>query len=367
MAQQAPGKHTRKGITVEEAHRMFATDRKAEKWFIEARYGDEDNMFCPRCGSTETKRIKHPTMPFWCKDCRKHFSIKTGTAMERSRIAIRHWARLIYIEATELRGTPSMKIHRDFGITQKSAWFMLHRIRESYIKMVSEVLESGKFRGTVEVDETSVGGKANKMNKKQKRAFKARGGGTGMKGKELVAAVKERESGKIVPKRIEDTSKETLQGLVYDTTEKGAKVMTDEAHGYKGLVDREHLAVNHSAKNFVVGKAHNNGLESFWSTFKHGINGSFYKLSPKHIERYANEFAGRHNDRPLDTRKQMALLAKGLVGRRLTYKDLIADNGLSNFARPLAGSDEEMTLLEREVDKPLPPAPIDTFDDEIPF
>ena len=367
MANRAPGKHTRTGLTIEEAHRMFATDRKAEKWFIEARWGSEDKMFCPRCGSTKTKRIKHPTMPFHCGDCRKYFSIKTGTAMERAKIPLRHWARLIYIEATELRGVPSMKVHRDFGITQRSAWFMIHRIRESYTKMVGEVLTGGKFRGEVEADETAIGGKANRMSKKQKKAFKARGGGTGFGGKELVAAVKDRESNKIVPRRIEDRTKETLQGLIYETTEKGAVVMTDEADGYKGMVDREHLSVNHSAKNFVVGQAHNNGLESFWSTLKHGINGSFYKISPKHLNRYVDEFAGRHNDRPLDTRKQMELIARGLVGRRLTYEDLIADNGLDNFARPLAGMEKETTSLAQKVDKALPPAPVDTFDDEIPW
>ena len=348
MAKNAPGRHYRKSITTEEAYRMFSTDKKAEKWFIEARWGKEEDMFCPRCGSTKTKRVpSRKPMPFHCGDCRKYFSVQTCTVMERSKIALRHWAILIYTEATGLQGTPSMKVHRDFGITQKSAWFMLHRIRESYASMCDDLLEEGGLEGSVELDETAIGGKAGKMNKKQRKAFKERGGAQGFSGKEIIAGAKQRETGKIVVRQIDNRDKESLQKLVNDFTAEGSTVYTDEAKGYKGMENRTHKSVNHSANKYVVGNAHNNGLESFWSAFKRGLP-SFVKVSPKHVVRYAIEFAGRHNDRPLDTKEQMTLLTKGMVGRRLTYVDLIADNGRSSFARPIAGSVEEQAMLARQ-------------------
>ena len=350
MANNAPGRHYRKSITVEQIHRMFSTDKKAEKWFIEARWGKEGDMFCPRCGSTKTKRVKHPTMPFHCSDCRKRFSVKTGTVMESSKIPLRQWAVLVYTEATELRGTPSMKLHRDVGITQKSAWFMLHRIRESYASMCEGLLEEGGLQGSIELDETAVGGKASLMNKKQHRAFKARGGAQGFSGKEIIAGAKQRESGKIVVRQIDNRDRESLQKLVTDFTAEGATVYTDEARGYRGMENRTHQAVNHSANKYVMGQAHTNGMESFWFAFKRGLD-SFISVSPKHVIRYAIEFAGRHNDRPLDTMEQMRLLACGMVGKRLTYKDLIADNGRSNFAKPVAGSEEEQVLKMKQAEK----------------
>lgn len=133
--------------------------------------------------------------------------------------------------------------------------------------------------------------------------------------------------------------------------------MTDEARGYKGLVNMKHLKVNHSAKQYACGEATVNGIESFWSTFKHGIDGSFYKISPKHTERYANEFAGRQSCRGLPTIEMMKLLAKTMWGS-LDMKDLIADNESDNFARPLAGSDREKAMLEKRKQKQK-----DKFDD----
>ena len=366
MANNAPGRHYRKGLTSEEVHKMFSTDKKAENWFIKARWGKREDVYCPRCGCTEINhKANHPTMPFHCKGCRKFFSVRTESLMECSRIPLRHWAKVLYMEAKDLRGIPSMMLHREFGITQKSAWFMLHRIRESYAGMCEGLIEDGGMKGTIEMDETAVGGKVGKMNAKQKKAFYARGGGTGFKGKEIIAGAKVRETGKIVVRQIDGRDKKSLQKLVNDFTAPGSTVYTDEAPGYKGMEDRTHVAVNHSANKYVIGNAHNNGLESFWSAFKRGLP-SFVKVSPKHVVRYAIEFAGRHNDRPADTIEQMTLLAKGMVGRRLTYEDLIADNGRSNFANPAGGSDEEVTKLEREIDAPVRKVEA-LLEDEIPF
>lgn len=350
MAHNAPGRHTRVGITSDQMHEMFRTERQAENWFIKARWGSKENAFCPHCGSTRVKVIvNRKPQPFRCKDCRKHFSVKTDTLMENSKISLKHWAKVLYLETKDLRSNPSMMIYREIGVTQKTAWFMLHRIRESYAAMCEGLIEEGGLTGEVEIDETAVGGKVGKMNPKQKKAFYARGGGTGFKGKEIIAGAKSRETGKIVVRQIDSRDRESLQGLVNAFTAKGSTVYTDEASGYKGM-DREHVAVNHSANKFVIGNAHNNGLESFWSAFKRGLP-SFVKVSPKHVIRYAIEFAGRHNDRPKDTLEQMELLAQGMVGRRLTYKDLTKDNGRSNFARPMFGTPGDLKIKKEQAER----------------
>ena len=260
--------------------------------------------------------------------------------MESSRLPLTKWGLVMFFMTTELKGKSSMKLPRDLGITQKSAWFMEHRIRSAYMKMVGmkmvgAVVEDGKFTGKTEFDETAVSGKAKSMSEQTKANFRKRGGGTGFGGKEIVAEAKNREAGKVVVKRIDKRGKETLQGFVEGVTEKGSMILTDEATGYKGMEDREHKTVNRSAKRFVDGTAHVAGMESFWSLFKRRIDGMHHKVSPKHVELYAFEYAGRHNDRPEDAWEQMRLLAKGTCGVRLTYKNLTADNGRSNFARPV--------------------------------
>ena len=340
----------RKKLTLPQARKLFATEKKAESFFIDSFYGGRDKIHCPRCGCTSVNlKVKHPTMPWRCRGCRKFFSIRTCTVMERSKLPLTEWAEMVFTMSSELRSRPAKKIQNDFGHTYQTAWYMNHRLRAAFENNIKGI---GKFRGTVEVDETAIGGKAKFMSKKTKENFKERGGSTGWGGKVILAASKERESGKIVPKVIENRTQTTLQGLVYETTEPGSTVMTDEARGYKGMVDREHLRVNHSAKKYVDGNAHVAGVESFWSTFKHGISGSFYALSPKHTERYAFEFAARQNDRKEDTIDQMTNLAQGMRGVRLPYKNLIADNGLDNFARPLTGSiAEKIMFLKKKIRK----------------
>ena len=338
--------NTRKKLTLPEARKLFATERAALNFFINAFFGGKDKIHCTRCGSTNINlKAKHPTMPWRCRDCRKHFSIRTNTVMERSKLPLTEWAEMLFTMSSELRSRPAKKVMNDFGHTYKTAWHMNHRIRAAFANNNAGL---GKFKGTVEIDETAIGGKAKFMSPKTKRNFKERGGGTGWGGKVILAAAKERETGKIVPKVIQTRDKETLQGLVYATTLPGATVMTDEARGYKGMTNREHLAVNHSAKKYVDGEAHVAGVESFWSTFKHGISGSFYKISPKHTELYAQEFAGRQNDRNEDTFEQMDKLAKGMRGVKLPYNVLIADRGLDNFARPIGGSIKEQILFTRK-------------------
>ena len=263
-------------------------------------------------------------MPYWCPDCRSYFSVRTGTALERSKVPLRKWAFAIYLEITSLKSVSSMKLHRDIGVTQSTAWFMLHRIRAAWA-----VPTDRPFAGPVEVDETYVGGR--ERNKHGRNKLRA---GRGPVGKTAVVGVKDRATNHVAASVIERTDGQTLKGFIARHVESHATVYTDDHGGYEGL--QNHRTVRHSVGEYVTDMAHTNGIESFWSMLKRAHMGTFHKLSPKHLQRYVNEFAGKQNARNADTLTQMIALTTGLVGKRLMYRDLIAENGRSSYARPSA-------------------------------
>ena len=262
-------------------------------------------------------------MPYWCSDCREYFSVKTGTAMQRSKIPLRKWAIAIYLCLTSLKSVSSMKLRRDIGVSQKTAWFMLHRIREAWALQTP-----GDFSGPVEVDETYFGGKVKNMHKWQRDL---RGGKRGPVGKTAVVGVKDRETKQVRATVLRDSTGPWLRGFIARHRGVGAKLYTDEARAYKGLGNHE--AVKHSVGEFVREQAHTNNIESFWSMLKRAHTGTFHKLSPKHLNRYVQEFAGKHNIRDSGTLEQMRAVVAQLIGRNLLYRDLIADNGLPSGAR----------------------------------
>ncbi len=313
MTQKAPGRSHRTGMTVMELLRKFPDDAAAEKWFEAQRW--PDGRFCPDCGSTNTVVVaSRKPMPYRCRDCRHHFSVRKGTVMQSSKLGLQKWAIAIYMMTTGIKGTSSMKLYRELGIRQATAWFLMQRIREGFIEG-----ENKPFPGPVEADETYVGGKLGNMSAKSRKKARQRPD----LGKTIVAGVKDRPSKRVSAAVVEYADKPTLQDFVTERTADDAMVYTDESRAYKGL-PREHDTVTHSAGEYVKGDASTNGMESFWSLFKRGYHGTFHHLSEKHLDRYVREFTGRNNIRDLDTIDQMTALARGFIGKRLTYKELIA-------------------------------------------
>ena len=316
MTQKAPGKHYREGISLIELFERFPDNKTAEAWFEKNRWGEAGKpSYCPLCGCNEKVRpvpSGRPT-PYWCGDCRRNFSVRTGTVMARSHISLQKWAVGIYLWSVSLKGVSSMRLHRDLKITQRSAYFMSHRLREAWSGPDADMA------GPIEVDETYMGGKErNKHGRKKLRA------GRGGVGKAVVIGAKDRATGKVSAKVIQNTDAETLQGFVGDHAAPDATVFTDDARAYRGMTFK-HFSVNHSVSEYVNGQAHTNGIESFWATLKRGYHGTFHHISPKHLHRYVNEFATRHNMRPRDTDAMMQGTFAAMIGKRLMYRDLIAD------------------------------------------
>ena len=291
---KAPGKSHRKGISLIELTEIFPDEASAVKWFETIRWPDGERH-CGKCGSVKTREIPNAKpMPYWCGDCKSYFSVRTGTMMESSRLPLRKWAWTVYLYVTSLKGVSSMKLHRDLKVTQKTAWFMLHRLREAW----GESDDLPPFSGPVEADETYIGGKRKNMpNRKRKELT-----GRGAVGKTAVVGTKDRASNKVAARPVPATSAPHTAGFVAERTKPGATVYTDEAAAYNALdpwFKRE--AVNHSANEYVRGQAHTNGMESFWSMLKRGYHGTYHHMSPKHLDRYVAEFSGRHNVREADT------------------------------------------------------------------
>ena len=325
MKTKAPGKAFRKGISLKQIMRMFPDDETAEKWFIEQRW--PSGICCPVCGSLNVQTgTKHKTMPYRCreKECVKKFSTKTGTVMEGSKIGYQDWVIATFDIMTNLKSVSSMKLHRDLGITQKSAWFLAQRLRAALSQ------NGTRFAGPVEVDETYFGGKRQNMSNARRKALANTG--RGPVGKTAVVGAKDRVTKQVAAQVVSATDQETLQGFVDKHADPGATVYTDDATAYESL-KFIHATVKHSLSEYVKGDVHTNGIESLWSMLKRAHKGTFHKLSPKHLDRYVQEFAGRHNVREQDTIEQMAAVTEGMEGKRLTYEQLIASNGLESGAR----------------------------------
>jgi transposase-like protein len=273
---------------------------------------------CPACGHKEHYYLK--TQRRWkCKECWKQFSVKVGTIFEESPLGLEKWLTAMWLIANCKNGVSSCEVARDLGITQKSAWFMLHRIRKAM--QDGSLVKMGGPGTEIEVDETFIGGKARNMHKSKKigKGFEKRG----IVGKTVVMGMLER-GGKVTTKVIQERDKQTLHGHVRDCVNEGASVFTDEWGPYTGLDERYvHEVINHAEK-YVDGRVHTNGIENFWSLVKRGLGGTYVSVEPFHLFRYLDEQAYRFNNRkkPMDDSARFYDLLSRVAGRRVTYSEL---------------------------------------------
>ena len=315
------GKRIAETISVVELFRLFPDEDACYAWLEDARW--HGSPVCPHCGGFERivpdKRERH----YRCKDCRKRFTATTGTCMHATKRPIQDWIYVIYTVVTARKGVSALQMSKELGVQYRTAWHMLHRVREACGR--------GDFTlgNVVEVDETYIGGKeGNKHASKKLRA------GRGAVGKTPVAGARER-GGKVTAKPVERVNAQTLIPFVEDHVEQGATVYTDDASAYSALptVFNQYLheTVAHGSGEYVRGDAHTNGIESVWAVLKRSIHGTWHHVSPKHLERYVNEAAFRLNEGncEVDTLDRMRDFAAGIHGKRLRYVDLIADNGES--------------------------------------
>ena len=319
------GKSYREGITLMQLADMFPTEDSAREWFEACIW--PDGRHCPTCKSTATIECKgNPPLPYWCPSCKRHFSVRVGTLLHRSKISFRKWVWALYLHLTNLKGVSSVKLGRDIGVRQPAAWFMLHRIRKAFD---NDDFSGPTWGGPTEVDETYIGGLRKNMSKAKRKTLEGRG----PSGKAAVVGAKDRKTGKVMARHVRYTDSPHLAGFAAEHAKTGTTVYTDEATVYRALdAWFTHESVNHSAGEYVRGMAHINGIESFWAMLKRAHKGIYHKFSVKHLDRYIAEFSGRHNMRECGTLAQMVALAGGMTGKRLTYKALIADNGLKSGA-----------------------------------
>lgn len=294
---------------------LACADEKAAVEFMESkRWGDKPN--CPHCGSVSVYTMKNintgerqANFRWRCNDCKSQYTVRIGTVFEDSRIPLRHWCYGFYRAATSKKGVSALEIHRQTGLSYKSALFMLQRIR---FAMADSVI--GPLSGPVEVDETYVGGKPRYTGQSK------RGRGTN---KQPVLAMVERE-GRVKTKPVTNVTGKTLKQFIRDGVDWNSAIITDENPSYRGI-GKEYLGghhtVCHSAKEYVRGDIHSNTIESFFAIVKRGLNGIYHSVSKEHLHRYMAEFEFRYNHRELEDGERTVAAIKASEGKRLRYKE----------------------------------------------
>jgi transposase-like protein len=325
----------KKPVTLQQAIVYFGDAERAFEYAKWLRWPD-GKVNCPRCDSEKVSFVngtaKGKMRKLWfCNGCKKQFTLKVGTVFEDSALGLDKWMAAFWMLVNCKNGISSYEIHRSLGVSQKSAWFMLHRIREamksgSLVKMGDADGGSG-----VEVDETFVGGKIKNMHRNVARKRFLGMPERGYYNKAIVMGLRDRETRQIRTKVIPNTNRETLQNQILANVERKSKVYTDSAQAYFNLAEKDfvHEVVNH-LQQYVRGQVHTNGLENFWSLFKRTLRGTYVAVEPFHLDRYASEQTFRFNNRatkdnPLTDEDRFALAMTQAVGRRLTYAQLMGN------------------------------------------
>ena len=305
-------KGTAETISIVQLLRTFPDQGTCIAWLEKVRWAGSPT--CAHCSGTD--KISPPKSKphaYWCGRCRKYFTVTTGTILHATKTPLQNWIVAIYSVMTARKGVSAMQLSKELGVQYRTAWYMLHRVREA--------CAAGEFRldNIVEMDEAYIGGReANKHACRKQRA------GRGPVGKVPVMGARER-GGKTVAQPVDNVDGKTATEFATATAEAGATIYTDDSRIYLGL-PHKHASVCHSANEYVRGAVHTNGIESVWAVLKRSIHGTWHHVSAKHLHRYVNEAAMRLNggDVRIDTMDRMDALVRAVGGRRIRYRDLVA-------------------------------------------
>lgn len=314
-----------KDTIVQNIPRACADEGAAVKFLEAQRWGD--SPACPHCGSDHVYQMKgqdggrNKRFLWRCKDCEKQYTVRIGTVFEDSRIPLRHWCYAFWAACASKKGVSALQISRMTGVSYKSALFMMHRIR---FAMADDPATPEPLTGTVEVDETYVGGKPKtKMRGKRRLSPVAN--------KTPVVAMVQR-NGEVRAMVMPTVNAKNLKSALYAHVDPSARIMTDEAMYYKNVgksFEGGHFTVNHSAGDYSHGDVTTNTVEGFFSILKRGVNGTFHSVSKKHLHRYVSEFAYRYNTRKMNDGDRTVRLIQQTEGKRLMYREPVG-SGISN-------------------------------------
>jgi transposase-like protein len=304
--------------SLQEAIVYFSDPERAFRYAVQLRWPDA-RIDCPRCGSEKHSFIK--TRRIWfCYGCQKQFTLKVGTIFEDSALGMDKWMAAFWMICNCKNGISSYELARAIKITQKSAWFVLHRIREA-MKSGSITKMGGSDSGPVEADEVFIGPKPKFMHARRRASLPRRG----IKNVAVMGML-DRESRQVRAKVVPNVNRETLQNEILNNIERGSKLYTDGSQGYDNLTDYVHKTVNH-IQEYVRGEVHTQGIENFWSLLRRGLRGTYVAVEPFHLDRYVTEQVFRFNNRatkdnPLNDADRFALAMSQVSGKRLTYAEL---------------------------------------------
>ncbi len=308
-------KHTTppRPLTLIQATRIFSNPERAEQWFCARRW--PDGMRCPRCGSEHVSpNPSRRPQPYWCSACRRHFSVRTGTVMACSNIPLGKWLLAAYLLTTRTFGISSAQLARDLGVTHRTAWFLSHRIRAAWATSVP------KFEGPVEVDETWIGGRMRNRHGRDRRRDPT-------SHLTIVAGARDRKTRRVSMAVVASRAQSELLPFVHARTARGARIYTDDLTSYRSItywLPVRHSIVSHASGEYVRGRVTTNAIESVWAMLKRMHKGVYIWWSVKHLPRYLTELEGRYNDRRTTPAVRMRHIITGMVGKRLSYRDLVA-------------------------------------------
>ena len=312
--------------TLQQAIQLFADEQVCIDAVAAMRW--HDGPVCPHCHAKEPYYLA--TQKRWkCRSCRRQFSVKMGTIFEDSPIPLQKWLPALWMLVNDKNGVSSYELHRALGLSQKSAWFVLHRLRMILKQNTLGFKLGGHDAGPVEVDETFIGGQKKNMHADKKVRYEARGGASG---KAIVMGLLDRELRQVRAKVVPNVKRETLQNEVLREVKHGSRVYTDEATAYDNLRHRfVHEVVNHMER-YVDGQVSTNGIENFWSLLKRTLRGTYVAVEPFHLEKYVDEQIFRFNNRatkdnPLNDSDRFVAALSMIAGKRLTFKELTGKTG----------------------------------------